>query len=80
DGVRKLLSAELVLADVSPEEARRRYPGAVLSLRIRRAREETEELQEKVRGASGEEASLLFDRVVAAKRELERLESERRSR
>jgi hypothetical protein len=80
DGARKLLSAELVLADVSPEEARRRYPGAVLSLRIRRAREETEELQEKVKGASGEEASLLFDRVVAAKRELERLESERRSR
>ena len=80
DGVRKLLSAELVLADVSPEEARRRYPGAVLSLRIRRARQETEELQEKVKGAPGEEASLLFDRVVAAKRELERLESERRSR
>ena len=80
DGVRKLLSAELVLADVSPEEARRRYPGAVLSLRIRRAREKTEALQEKVKGASGEEASLLFDRVVAAKRELERLESERRSR
>jgi DNA primase len=80
DGARKLLSAELVLADVSPEEARRRYPGAVLSLRIRRAREETEGLQEKVKVASGEEASLLFDRVVAAKRELERLESERRSR
>jgi hypothetical protein len=80
DGVRKLLSAELVLADVIPEEARRRYPGAVLSLRIRRAREKTEELQERMKGASGEEASLLFDRVVAAKRELERLESERRSR
>jgi DNA primase len=80
DGVRKLLSAELVLADVTPEEARRRYPGAVLSLRIRRAREKTEELQEKMKGASGEEASLLFNRVVAAKRELERLESERRSR
>jgi hypothetical protein len=80
DGVRNLLSAELVLADVSPEEARRRYPGAVLSLRVRRAREKTGELQEKVKGASGEEASLLFDRVVAAKRELERLESERRSR
>ena len=80
DGARKLLSAEFVLADVSPEEARRCYPGAVLSLRIRRAREVTEELQEKVKGTSGEEASLLFDRVVAAKRELERLESERRSR
>jgi hypothetical protein len=37
-------------------------------------------LQEKMKGASGEEASMLFDRVVAAKRELERLESERRSR
>jgi hypothetical protein len=33
-----------------------------------------------VKGAPDEEASLLFDRVVAAKRELERLESERRSR
>jgi len=80
DGVRKLLSAEIVLADVTPEEARSRYPGAVLSLRIRRAREETDVLQEKVKGASGEEASLLFERVVAAKRELERLEAERRSR
>jgi len=80
DGVRRLLSAELVMADVPPEEARRRYPGAVLSLRIRRARREVGELQGKVKGASGEEASLLFDRVVAAKRELERLESERRSR
>ncbi|MBP2682428.1 MAG: dnaG [Deltaproteobacteria bacterium] len=80
DGVRKLLSAGLVLSDVTPEEASRRYPDAVLSLRIRRARTEVEELQGKVKGAPDEEASLLFDRVVAAKRELERLESERRSR
>jgi DNA primase len=80
DGVRKLLSAGLVLSDVTPEEASRRYPDAVLSLRIRRARTEVEELQGKVKGAPDEEASLLFARVVAAKRELERLESERRSR
>ena len=80
DGVRKLLSAGLVLSDVTPEEASRRYPDAVLSLRIRRARTEVEELQGKVKGAPDKEASLLFDRVVAAKRELERLESERRSR
>jgi len=64
DGVRKLLSAELVLADVS----RRRRAGATGGGPFPPdppAREETEELQEKVRGASGEEASLLFDRVVA---------------
>ncbi len=79
ESARKLLSAELVLADVSPEDAHRLYPAAVLSLRIRRAREKTGELQDRMKGASGEEASRLFDRVVAAKRELERLESERRS-
>ncbi|GAB4228021.1 MAG: DNA primase [Deltaproteobacteria bacterium] len=80
EGVRKLLSAELVLADLPPEEARRRYPGAVLALRIRRARREVEEKQEMVRGAEGEEAQRRFALVVAAKRELERLEAERRSR
>ena len=80
EGVRKLLSAALVLADIPPEEARRRYPGAVLALKIRRARREVERRQEMVRGAEGEEAQRRFALVVAAKRELERLEAERRSR
>ena len=80
DEVRKLLSAVLVLSDVSPGEAHRRYPEAVLALRIRKVRGEIEELQEKLKESEAREAGLYFDRVVAAKRELERLESERRSR
>jgi len=80
EGARKRLSAELVRADATPEEARRRYPAALLSLRIARARRLVEEMQEKVKAASGAAAEELFDRTLAAKKELERLLSERRSR
>jgi phage shock protein A len=69
-----------VRAEVSPEEARRRYPAAVHSLRVARARQEVEELQGKVKEASGEAAEELFARVLAAKKELERLLWSRRSR
>jgi DNA primase len=80
EGARRRLSAELVRADTTPEEARRRYPAALLSLRIARARRHVEEMQEKVKAASGREVAELFDRTLAAKKELERLLSERRSR
>ena len=80
DGARKRLSAGVVLADVSPEEARRRYPEMLLSLRTAKARREVEELQGKVKEASGEAAEELFARVLAAKKELERLLWSRRSR
>ena len=79
EGARKRLSAGLVLADVSPEEARRRYPEALLSLRTAKARRVVEELQGKVKDASGEAAAELFDRFLAAKKELERLLWSRRS-
>jgi len=80
DGARRRLSAGVVLADVSPEEARRRYPEMLLSLRTAKARREVEELQGKVKEASGEAAEELFARVLAAKKELERLLWSRRSR
>jgi hypothetical protein len=80
EGARKRLSAELVRAETPPEEARRRYPAVVLSLRIAKARREVRELQEKVKAASGEAAEELFARFLAAKKGLERLLSERRSR
>jgi len=80
EGARKRLSAGIVLADLSPEEARRRYPEALLSLRTAKARREVEELQGKVKEASGAAAEELFARVLAAKKELERLLWSRRSR
>jgi DNA primase len=80
EGARKRLSAGIVLADVSPEEARRRYPEVLLSLRTAKARREVEELQGKVKDASGAAAAELFARVLAAKKELERLLVSRRSR
>jgi DNA primase len=81
DGVRKRLSAEIVRTDISPEEARKRYPGAVLALRIRGLQREIEELQERIKAEPADEVSAaLFARVLAAKKEKERLESERRSR
>jgi len=73
EGARKRLSAELVRAEVSPEEARRRYPAAVHTLRVARARREVEALQGKVKAASGDAAEELFARVLSAKKELERL-------
>ncbi|MBI5905453.1 MAG: DNA primase [Deltaproteobacteria bacterium] len=81
EGVRSRLSAEIVRSDVSPEEARRRYPGALRELRIRQAQREIDDLQERMRAAADEdERAPLFSRVLAAKMEKERLESERRSR
>jgi len=80
EGARKRLSAELVRADMDQEEARRRYPAALLSLRIARARRQVEELQGLVKASSGAAAEELFARTLAAKKELERLLSERRSR
>ncbi|MBE0605358.1 MAG: DNA primase [Deltaproteobacteria bacterium] len=79
--VRKRLSAEIVRADFPAGEARKRYPAALLALRIRGKQREIESLNEmlKVKRAPEEENSL-YERVVAAKKEKERLESERRSR
>lgn len=81
DAVRSRLSAEIVRADLSPDEARRRFPALVLDLRIRGAQREIDRLQAEIRSAPGEEErASLFSRVLAAKKEKERLESERRSR
>jgi len=81
DAVRCRLSAEIVRADLSPEDARRRYPGVALGLRIRGAQREIDRLQAEIRSAPGEEErASLFSRVLDAKKEKERLESERRSR
>ena len=80
EGARKRLSAELVRADVSPEEARRRYPAAIHTLRVARARREIEALQGKVKAAEGNAAEELFARVLSAKKELERLLGSHRTR
>jgi DNA primase len=81
DGVRNRLSAEIVRTDISAAEARNRYPGAVLALRIRSLQREIDGLQERIKAAQAdEESAALFARVLAAKKEKERLESERRSR
>ncbi|MGE5248265.1 MAG: DNA primase [Verrucomicrobiota bacterium] len=78
--VRSRLSAEIVRADLSPEEARKRFPAAVLDLRIRGRQREIDDLQERIKVAEGEqERAHLFSRVLNAKKEKERLESERRS-
>jgi DNA primase len=81
DAVRNRLSAELVRTNMAPEDARKRFPAVVLDLRIRSRQREIEELQERIRAATGEEErASLFSRVLAAKKEKERLEAERRSR
>jgi DNA primase len=80
DGARKRLSAGIVLVELSPQEARRRYPEALLALRTARARREVEELRQKVGESSGEAAEELFARFLEAKKELERLLWSRRSR
>lgn len=80
DGARRRLSAGIVLGELSPQEARRRYPEVLLALRTAGARREVEELQRKVGEASGEAAEELFGRFLDAKKELERLLWLRRSR
>jgi hypothetical protein len=81
DAVRNRLSAEIVRADFPAGEARKRYPGVVLSLRIRKQQREIETLQERMKAARSEEEKVsLLALVLAAKKEKERLESERRSR
>jgi len=81
DAVRNRLSAEIIRADFPAGEARKRYPGVVLSLRIRKQQREIETLQERMKAARSEEEKVsLLALVLAAKKEKERLESERRSR
>jgi len=81
DAVRKRLSAEVVRADFPAGEAKKRFPGVVLSLRIRKQQREIVALQERMKSAGSEEEKVsLLASVVAAKKEKERLESERRSR
>jgi DNA primase len=80
DGARRRLSAGIVLGELSPQEARRRYPETLLALRTAEARREVEELRRKVGEASGEAAEDLFGRFLEAKKELERLLWLRRSR
>ena len=81
DAVRKRLSAEIVRADFPAGEARSRYPAALLALRIRGKQQEIDSLQEMLKSERGHDDQVsLLTRVVAAKKEKERLESERRSR
>jgi DNA primase len=81
DAVRNRLSAEIVRADFPAGEARKRYPGVLLSLRIRGKQREIEAIQERMKTAAAEEEKVaLLAGVLAAKKEKERLESERRSR
>jgi DNA primase len=81
EAVRNRLSAEIVRAEFPAGEARRRYPDVVLALRIRDRQREIGELQERMKAARTEEEKVpLLARVLAAKKEKERLESERRSR
>ncbi len=81
DAVRNRLSADIVRAEIPAGEARKRYPGVVLALRIRDRQREIGELQERMKAARSEEEKVaLLARVLAAKKEKERLESERRSR
>ncbi|MEW6720484.1 MAG: DNA primase [Thermodesulfobacteriota bacterium] len=81
EALRKRLSAEIVRADFPEGEARTRYPAALLALRIRARQREIETLQERMKAARSEEEKVsLLAGVLAAKKEKERLESERRSR
>ncbi len=81
EAVRKRLSAEIVRSDFPEGEARRMYPAALLALRIRGKQREIDSLQAMLKDErTHEEQVSLLSRVVAAKKEKERLESERRSR
>jgi DNA primase len=79
DAVRNRLSAEIVRADFPAGDARRMYPAALRALRRRAKRREIESLQERMRSEPDEgERNSIFERVLAAKKEMERLESERK--
>ena len=81
EAVRKRLSAEIVRSDFAAEEARRRYPAAVRELRIRAKKRQIESLQAEIREERDRERQeSLFACLLAATKEKERLESERRSR
>jgi hypothetical protein len=81
DAVRNRLTAEMVRSEYSAGEARKKYPAVVLALRIRAAQREIESIQEQMKSERAEERKVaLFARVLAVKKEKERLESERRSR
>lgn len=81
EAVRKRLSAEIVRSDLAAEEARRRYPAAVRELRIRAKKRQIESLQAEIREERDRERQeSLLACLLAATKEKERLESERRSR
>ena len=78
--VRRHLSEQILRADGSAGEARRIYPEVVLGLRIRKARRELARLREEIGAAQGETAQGLFAKMLDARKELETLEKQRRSR
>lgn len=78
--VRGRLSEQILRAEMPPEEARRRYPGVVLGLRIRSLRRELDRLKKEIGAAGQGKARELLDRMVSVRNELERLSEERRTR
>jgi len=78
--VRRHLSEQILRADGPPGEARRIYPEVVLGLRIRKARNELARLRDEINATRGETAQELFTKMLDVRKELERLEKQRRSR
>lgn len=76
EGLRKRISEQLLRAEMTPEEARRTYPKAVVALRIRAMRREENRLYAAIAEAREEEKADLAARHLAVRRERERLEQE----
>jgi DNA primase len=78
--VRRRLSEQMILTDMTPSEARRIYPEVVLGLRIRKARHELARLRAEIDSSPGETAQALFARMLDVRNDLEKLEQKRRTR
>ncbi len=78
--VRRRLSEQMILTDMTPSEARRIYPEVVLGLRIRKARNELSRLRAEIDSSPGEAAQALFARMLDVRNDLENLERQRRTR
>ena len=80
DAVRNRLAAEIVRSEYCAARARKEYSSLAPDLRIRALRREIKSLQEQVKSeAAKEKKESIVGRVIEAKKEIERLQSKRRS-
>ena len=80
DAVRNRLAAEIVRVEYGADKARNEYLSLAPDLRIRALRREIKSLREQVNSEAAEEKKeSIVGRMIEAKKEMERLQSERRS-